>query len=198
MNESRPPDGGRRGIARARRAGCVPHTSATPTSTHDGSVEVGAEQATLKRMRRLRKRHTYRTIAPKLNAEGITAKGRDPWRHTSSARHCATPPGGCSSPGTTCPSRSIGFSARPPDHQEFHYRPTCCNRVPTERPSESGEAVRDDQANQSSRAAFAHLQAAVNDQGRSRLSRMRPRPTRFRGLEWGRWRRSSRQSKNTT
>lgn len=46
-------------------------------------VEVEGEQATLRRMRRLRKRHTYRSIAAKLNAEGVTAKGGGPWRHTS-------------------------------------------------------------------------------------------------------------------
>ncbi|MGH3373132.1 MAG: recombinase family protein [Actinoallomurus sp.] len=46
-------------------------------------VEVEGEQAVLKRMRRLRKRHTYRSIASKLNAEGVTAKGGGPWRHTS-------------------------------------------------------------------------------------------------------------------
>jgi DNA invertase Pin-like site-specific DNA recombinase len=46
-------------------------------------VEVEAEQAVLKRMRRLRKRHTLRGIATKLNAEGVTAKGGGPWRHTS-------------------------------------------------------------------------------------------------------------------
>lgn len=55
-------------------------------------VEVEAEQATLRRMRRLRKRHTYRAIAAKLNAEGATAKGGGPWRHTSvrsALRHAA-------------------------------------------------------------------------------------------------------------
>jgi DNA invertase Pin-like site-specific DNA recombinase len=55
-------------------------------------VEVEAEQATLKRMRRLRKRHTYRAIASKLNAEGVIAKGGGPWRHTSvrsALRHAA-------------------------------------------------------------------------------------------------------------
>jgi DNA invertase Pin-like site-specific DNA recombinase len=55
-------------------------------------VEVEGEQAVLKRMRRLRKRHTYRAIAAKLNAEGVTAKGGGPWRHTSvrsALRHAA-------------------------------------------------------------------------------------------------------------
>lgn len=46
-------------------------------------VEVEAEQATLKRMRRLRKRNTLRQVAAKLNEAGVTAKGGGPWRHTS-------------------------------------------------------------------------------------------------------------------
>lgn len=46
-------------------------------------VEVEEEQAVLKRMRRLRRRHTFRAIAAKLNAEGVPAKGGGPWRHTS-------------------------------------------------------------------------------------------------------------------
>jgi DNA invertase Pin-like site-specific DNA recombinase len=46
-------------------------------------VEVEEEQAALRRIRRLRKRHTLRGIAAKLNAEGVPAKGGGPWRHTS-------------------------------------------------------------------------------------------------------------------
>lgn len=46
-------------------------------------VEVEAEQATLKRMRRLRKRHTFRAIAERLNADGIPARRGGPWRHSS-------------------------------------------------------------------------------------------------------------------
>lgn len=46
-------------------------------------IEVEAEQKVLKRMRRLRKKHTLRAIAAKLNADGVTAKHGGPWTHAS-------------------------------------------------------------------------------------------------------------------
>jgi DNA invertase Pin-like site-specific DNA recombinase len=46
-------------------------------------VEVEAEQEVLKRMEAMKETTSLRGIAATLNAEGITAKGGGPWRHTS-------------------------------------------------------------------------------------------------------------------